>query len=73
MIGSSIVMLHPQGNMDIDYLLRILHEKQVSYMQCVPTYLNNILDFLLKYDSIGLNTLRTIDIGGKNYIFTSAQ
>ena len=33
MVGSSIVMLRPQGNMDLDYLLTVLREKQVSYMQ----------------------------------------
>jgi hypothetical protein len=65
MIGSSIVMLRSEGNVDFHYLLTILRQKQVSYMQCVPAYLTNLVDFLLKQNCPKLSTLRTIDIGGK--------
>jgi arthrofactin-type cyclic lipopeptide synthetase C len=68
MIGASLTMLHPQGNLDIDYILRILHEKQISYLQSVPAYLNNIDEFLLKYNKSKIFTLRNLDIGGKKFI-----
>jgi non-ribosomal peptide synthetase component E (peptide arylation enzyme) len=64
MVGSSIVMLHPGGNMDFDYLLNVISEKQVSYMQSIPSYLNNLLDILSKENCSKIQTLRTIDIGG---------
>jgi hypothetical protein len=67
-IGSSIVMLSPEGNMTLDYLLMVLYEKQVSYMQTVPAYLNNMLDVLPKHDRSKFKTLRTIDLGGKWFI-----
>jgi hypothetical protein len=66
MVGSSIVMLRPQGNMNFDYLFTVLCEKQVSYMQTVPAYLNDVVDFMLKRNYCSPNTLRTIDVGGKN-------
>jgi hypothetical protein len=66
-IGSSIVMLCPEGNMNIDYLSTVLRDKQVSYMQSVPAHLSSIIDFLLEQNCPMLNTLRTIDVGGKNF------
>jgi hypothetical protein len=68
LVGSSIAMLHPQGNMDFDYVLSVVRDKQVSHMQSVPAYLNNMLDILTKQDSSKFHTLRTIDIGGKRYV-----
>ncbi|CAF1548872.1 unnamed protein product, partial [Adineta steineri] len=64
MIGATLIMLHPQGNLDIDYILRILHEKQITYLQSVPAYLNNIDEFVLKYNKSKIFTLRNLDIGG---------
>jgi hypothetical protein len=66
-VGSSIITLHPQGNMDLEYVLTVLNEKQISYMQSVPAYLSNMCDFLLKNDFQKLVTLRNIDIGGKMF------
>jgi non-ribosomal peptide synthetase component E (peptide arylation enzyme) len=68
-VGSSIVMLRPQGNMNFYYLFTMLSEKQVSYMQSVPAYLSNILDFFLKQNCGKLNALRTIDVGGKRFAY----
>ncbi|CAF4184455.1 unnamed protein product, partial [Adineta steineri] len=44
--GATIVMLHPQGNMDFQYINHILHDKQVTYLVAVPSYLNHLCDFL---------------------------
>lgn len=65
MIGATLVMLHPQGNMDVDYVLTVLHGKQISYMQGVPAYLSNLCEFLIKYNRPKVCTLRKLDIGGK--------
>ncbi|CAF4460360.1 unnamed protein product, partial [Adineta steineri] len=68
MIGATLIMLHPQGNLDIDYILRIVYEKQITYLQSVPAYLNNIDEFVLKYNKSKIFTLRNLDIGGKDFI-----
>ncbi|CAF1500373.1 unnamed protein product, partial [Adineta steineri] len=44
--GATIAMLHPQGNMDFQYINHILHDKQVTYMVAVPSYLDHLCDFL---------------------------
>ncbi|CAF4095456.1 unnamed protein product, partial [Adineta steineri] len=63
--GSTIIMLRPQGNMDLDYMMNTLNGKQVSYLQCVPTYANVLLEFLQSHSVPNLSTLRTFDIGGE--------
>ncbi|CAF1585046.1 unnamed protein product, partial [Adineta steineri] len=63
--GSTIIMLHTQGNMDLDYMTKTLNEKQVSYLQCVPAYANALLNFIQGHSVSNLNSLRTVDIGGE--------
>ncbi|CAF3947469.1 unnamed protein product, partial [Adineta steineri] len=62
--GASILMLHPDGNMDFDYMMKLLQEKQITYLQSVPAYVNNMLEFVSKCNYSNLTTLRTLDIGG---------
>ncbi|CAF4221603.1 unnamed protein product, partial [Adineta steineri] len=62
--GASIVMLHPDGNMDFHYMMKLLQEKQITYLQSVPAYVNNMLEFLSKCNYSYLSTLCTLDIGG---------
>jgi acyl-CoA synthetase (AMP-forming)/AMP-acid ligase II/acyl carrier protein len=61
-VGSSVVMLHPQGNMDIKYVSKVLQEKQVSYMQSAPAYVSSMLEFLSKYNHPKFSTFRTLNI-----------
>ncbi|CAF3939902.1 unnamed protein product, partial [Adineta steineri] len=63
--GSAIIMLRPQGNMALDYMMNTLNGKQVSYLQCVPTYANVFLEFLRSHSVPNLSSLRTFDIGGE--------
>ena len=67
-VGASIVMLHPQGNMDFEYVMKVMKEKQISYMQSVPAYLHNLLDFLPKKNPLDFGTLSSLDIGGKQFV-----
>ena len=64
-VGASIIMLHPEGNMDHEYVTKTLKGKHVSYMQCVPAYLDSLVQFLQSCDDSKLSTLRTLDLGGK--------
>jgi hypothetical protein len=64
-VGSSLIFLRHQGNMDFEYVLTTLNKKQISYMQTVPVYLDNLCVFLQNTSSRRFDTLRTLDIGGK--------
>ncbi|CAF1280933.1 unnamed protein product, partial [Adineta ricciae] len=36
-IGATLIMLRPEGNMDLNYLSKILYDKQITVMHCVPS------------------------------------
>lgn len=65
LIGASVVLLRPHGHMSMDYLIKVLNDKQVTYMQSVPTYIENLADFLPQSQTSKLSFLRTLDIGGE--------
>jgi non-ribosomal peptide synthetase component F len=46
MIGAILIMLHPKGNIDFNYLYTILQQKQISYMHTVPSLLHSFFIFL---------------------------
>lgn len=64
-VGATSVMFHPQGNMNLGYVMNVLNEKQITYMQTVPAYMNSLLAFLQEDNHATFDTLRTLDIGGK--------
>src|ERR1700722_8510747 len=45
-VGATLVMLHPNGNMNFYYLAKVLKEKQITYMQVVPSLLQSLFNFL---------------------------
>ncbi|CAF3473432.1 unnamed protein product [Rotaria socialis] len=44
-VGATLVMLHPKGNLDFDYLALILLSKQITMIQTVPTLLNQFFQY----------------------------
>jgi acyl-coenzyme A synthetase/AMP-(fatty) acid ligase len=44
--GATVIMLHHNGNMDFVYLLSQLQQKQISYIQSVPTYINSLCQYV---------------------------
>ena len=38
-VGATLVMLRPNGNMDFEYLTQVLTDHQISYMHTVPSLL----------------------------------
>ncbi|CAF1573219.1 unnamed protein product [Rotaria magnacalcarata] len=65
-IGGTLVMLHPKGNMDLAYLARILKEKQISYFLIVPSLINSLLNFLKENNDISvIKSLRSVCSGGE--------
>ena len=65
-VGATSVMLLPHGNMNLEYVMNVLNEKQITYMQTVPAYMSSMLEFFEGEDKhTTLGVLRTLDIGGK--------
>lgn len=64
-LGASIVMLHPEGVLDLKYLADILQQKQVTAIDAVPTLMRSLMTFL-KQDTEhnSLKFLRSIICAG---------
>ncbi|CAF1541355.1 unnamed protein product, partial [Adineta ricciae] len=52
MIGTTLVMLHPRGTVDFDYLSKIFDKKQITYMHTVPSLLHSFFSFLQNCHSL---------------------
>ncbi len=46
MNGASLVMLHPRGTIDFEYLSNILDNKQITHMHTVPSLLRSFFTFI---------------------------
>ena len=46
MLGATLIMLHPEGTIDFDYLSQVLDKKQISYMHTVPSLIHRFFTFL---------------------------
>ena len=65
MIGATLVMLRPKGNMDMEYLAGVLNEKQITLMHCVPSLLNSLFHFLTENKrTSAVKWLRSLCSGG---------
>ena len=60
MCSATLILLHPEGNMDFSYVTRTLQVKQVTCMDSVPSFLNHILDILKSSDLCSWLTIRTL-------------
>ena len=64
-IGATIVMLHPRGNIDFEYLVKIMKWKQISCILTVPSLLYNYFNFVQQINDLnGAECLRTVWTGG---------
>jgi non-ribosomal peptide synthetase component F len=64
-IGATLVMLHPGGIIDFDYLVHIIKEKDITCITTVPTILYNFFTFLkqINYHN-SMKYLRSVCSGG---------
>jgi len=60
LFGSTVVMLHPHGNIDLLYLSQILYNKQISYMLAVPSFLHHLYYFIHQENNYSPVTIQTI-------------
>ena len=64
-VGATVIMLHPNGILDFEYLTRTSEEKQITYMHSVPTLLNNLSEFLRNHgNAFRMNSLRSLCSSG---------
>ncbi|CAF1312184.1 unnamed protein product [Adineta steineri] len=45
-IKATLIMLRPEGHMDLDYLAGVLNEKQITTMYTAPSLWNSLFNFL---------------------------
>ncbi|CAF1073106.1 unnamed protein product [Adineta steineri] len=65
-IGSTLVMLRPEGNMDLEYLTSVLDQKQITVMHAVPSLLNSLFEFLkIRKRTSAVKYLRSLCSGGE--------
>ncbi|CAF4400338.1 unnamed protein product, partial [Adineta steineri] len=46
LVGGTLVMLHPSGAIDFDYLSKVLQNKQITYLHTVPSFLHTFFTFI---------------------------
>lgn len=60
--GARIVMARPGGEQDPDYLVDLIREEQITYIDAVPTLLDNMIDHP---DSGAWKSVRLVTTGGE--------
>jgi hypothetical protein len=63
--SATVVMLHPQGNMDFVYVTETLQDKQITYMLSVPSYLDHLCNIIKNCNICCCATIRTLCCVGK--------
>ncbi len=65
MHGATLVMLHPRGSMDFEYLCTVLDGKQITYMDSVPSLFQHFFHFVKDYNrQNALQYMRSVSSGG---------
>ncbi|CAF1190464.1 unnamed protein product [Adineta steineri] len=45
-VGGTLIMVHPNGTIDFDYLSKVLQNKQITYLHTVPSLLHSFFTFV---------------------------
>ncbi|UJR06586.1 hypothetical protein I4U23_010870 [Adineta vaga] len=64
-LSSSLVLLHPYGNMDFLYFMNICETKKITCIAPVPTFLDYLCDAIERLHCDSLSTLRSLCFGGE--------
>jgi non-ribosomal peptide synthetase component F len=65
LIGGTVVLLRPNGNLDFEYLFNVLTNKHVTLMLLVPSLVNSFCKFL-EYNNSSLKTMRSLCCVGQS-------
>jgi non-ribosomal peptide synthetase component F len=65
-IGGTLIMFRPGGILDFVYLAAVFKTKQITYIQTVPSLLQNFFNFLTEtHNSIDVLCLRSLCTSGE--------
>lgn len=65
-LGGTSILLHPDGNMQLSYIIRTIQCQQASYMHSIPSHLRLICDYLDSEHAFDyLQTLRSLCSSGE--------
>ncbi|CAF1168864.1 unnamed protein product [Adineta steineri] len=65
LVGCTVIMLHPGGMTDFDYLSNVLQKKQITYLSTVPSLLHSFFSFIEKNERVNaVKYLRSLCSGG---------
>jgi len=62
--SATVLMLHPYGSMDLVYLASTVHDKQVTYMLVVPSFMKELSDFIQNKSISPFSNMRSLCCGG---------
>ncbi|CAF4066371.1 unnamed protein product, partial [Rotaria magnacalcarata] len=69
MLGATLILLHPHGNMDFEYLSSTLEQHQVTFFSVVPSFMNALLDHLMDNNRwLRLSSIRSFGFLGEAII-----
>ncbi|CAF4195709.1 unnamed protein product, partial [Adineta steineri] len=68
LVGGTLVMLHPSGTIDFDYLSEVLQNKQITYLHTVPSLLHSFFTFVEQNNNHNvLKRLRSLCSSGEPF------
>jgi len=62
LVGARLVLAHPQGHLDPEYLVRTIEDQQITILQVVPSVLHLVLDAV---KTNGCRSLKRVFCGGE--------
>lgn len=66
LVGGQVIILHPNGNLDMNVFSKAISHKQVTCLNIAPSFLTILIDHLCNIDNKDcLRTLRCILSHGK--------
>ncbi|CAF4299056.1 unnamed protein product, partial [Adineta steineri] len=65
LVGGTMIMLHPGGTIDFDYLSEVLQNKQITYLSTVPSLWHSFFIFIEQNEKVNaMKYLRSLCSGG---------
>ncbi|CAF3936811.1 unnamed protein product [Adineta steineri] len=69
LVGGTLIMLHPGGTIDFDYLSEVLQNKQITYLHTVPSFLQSFFIFIEQNKNINaVKHLRSLCSIGEAFV-----
>jgi non-ribosomal peptide synthetase component F len=66
-LGASLVLLHVEGQIDVDYLSLTLQRHNVTFFSIVPSLMTVLCDYLMEIKQFGrLTSIRSFGFLGRN-------